>query len=127
MKKDRPRITKPSASAVEQDFEKQVELNHSEKEFPGYPKYAPNEDIYNQFKEEQDIDPENIGQMKKANEMPGMMNEKDFEDDLVGDDLDVPGSELDDAGEEVGGEDEENNYYSIGGDNHNDLEEQKGD
>ncbi len=127
MKKDRPRITKPSASAVEQDFNKQVESSHLEKEFPGYPKYAPNEDIYNQFKEEQDIDPENIGQMKELNELPEMMNEKSFEDDLVGDDLDVPGSELDDMGESIGSEDEENNYYSIGGDNHNDLEEQKGD
>jgi hypothetical protein len=28
--------------------------------------------------------------------------------------------------EEIGSEDEENNYYSIGGDNHNDLEEDKG-
>jgi hypothetical protein len=29
--------------------------------------------------------------------------------------------ELDDKQEEIGSEDEENNYYSIGGDNHNDL------
>jgi hypothetical protein len=33
----------------------------------------------------------------------------------------IPGSELDDKQEEIGSEDEENNYYSIGGDNHNDL------
>ena len=38
-------------------------------------------------------------------------------------DLDVPGSELDDANEDVGEEDEENNYYSLGGDNHDSLEE----
>lgn len=38
-------------------------------------------------------------------------------------DLDVPGAELDDAQEVVGSEDEENNYYSIGGDRHNDLDE----
>jgi hypothetical protein len=37
--------------------------------------------------------------------------------------LDVPGSELDDEDELIGSEDEENNYYSIGGDNHNNLEE----
>lgn len=127
MKKDRPRIPKQSASEVEKDFDKQVESSKSEKEFPGYPKYASNEDIYNQFKEEQDIDPENIGQMKEANEMPEMMNEKSFEDDLVGDDLDVPGSELDDEDEAIGHEDEENNYYSIGGDNHNSLEENQGE
>lgn len=43
--------------------------------------------------------------------------------DFSGKDLDVPGSELDDDKEEVGSEDEENNSYSLGGDNHEDLEE----
>jgi len=38
-------------------------------------------------------------------------------------DLDIPGSELDDANEEIGEEDEENNYYSLGGDQHENLEE----
>ena len=37
--------------------------------------------------------------------------------------LDIPGSDLDDSDEVVGEEDEENNYYSIGGDRHEDLEE----
>lgn len=46
--------------------------------------------------------------------------------DVTGDDLDVPGSEEDDADEEIGEEDEENNYYSLGGDAHEDLEEDKG-
>jgi hypothetical protein len=127
MKKDRPRIQKPSTSATEKDFETQVASNESDKEFPGYPKYGRDEDIYTKFKEEADIDPENVGQMKEENEMPEMMNEKSFEDDLVGDDLDVPGSEMDDADEAIGKEDEENNYYSIGGDNHNSLEENQGD
>lgn len=58
--------------------------------------------------------------------MPGTRNEKDFSEDMSGDDLDIPGSELDDQQEGVGSEDEENNYYSIGGDNHNDLDEDKG-
>ena len=39
------------------------------------------------------------------------------------DELDVPGSDLDDEAEDLGEEDEENNYYSIGGDRHGDLEE----
>lgn len=43
--------------------------------------------------------------------------------DVSGDDLDVPGSELDDEAEEVGEEDEENNLYSLGGDRHEDLEQ----
>jgi hypothetical protein len=33
----------------------------------------------------------------------------------TGADLDVPGSELDNQQENVGSEDRENNYYSIGG------------
>ncbi len=38
-------------------------------------------------------------------------------------DLDVPGSELDDENENIGSEDEENNYYSLGGDDKENLEE----
>jgi len=81
---------------------------------PGYPTYPAGEDIYSQGKEEQEINPEDISAMKE-NEMN---NEKDFMTDLSGSDLDVPGSELDDAQEEIGSEDEENNLYSLGGDNH---------
>lgn len=36
--------------------------------------------------------------------------------DFAGEDLDIPGSELDDAQERRGSEDEENNHYSLGGD-----------
>jgi hypothetical protein len=38
-------------------------------------------------------------------------------------DLDIPGAELDDKEENIGEEDEENNYYSLGGDRHDNLEE----
>lgn len=75
---------------------------------PAYPMYVPEEDIYHQAKEEMDIDPENITKDK----------EQDDENEL-----DIPGSELDDDQEMIGSEDEENNYYSIGGDNHDNLEE----
>lgn len=54
------------------------------------------------------------------------LNEKDFEEDMAGGDLDIPSSELDYAMEAIESEDEENNHYSIGGDNHNDLEENNG-
>ena len=47
----------------------------------------------------------------------------EFNDNESGIELDIPGSELDDAQEMIGSEDEENNYYSIGGDDHEDLEE----
>lgn len=42
------------------------------------------------------------------------------------DDLDIPGAELDNKNEDIGEEDEENNYYSLGGDRHEDLEEDRG-
>lgn len=87
--------------------------------------YPASEDIYQNYKEEEDIDPENISSTKVLNENDEKWNEKSFEDDESGDDLDVPGSELDDEQESVGSEDEENNYYSIGGDNHIDLEEER--
>ena len=48
-------------------------------------------------------------------------------DDMTGEDLDVPGSSDDDADEDIGEEDEENNYYSLGGDLHESQEENKGE
>lgn len=85
--------------------------------------YPPSDDIYNNFMEEKDIDPEDISKRKSKLKKLGKGNEKNFSEDMVGDDLDVPGSELDDELENIGSEDEENNYYSLGGDNHNDLDE----
>lgn len=96
--------------------------------FPGYPKYAISEDVYAQFEEESELNPENPSLIKDAEEqVTGTWNEKNFEEDETGNDLDVPGSEMDDEQENNGMEDEENNYYSIGGDNHNDLEENQRD
>lgn len=97
--------------------------------FPGYPQYPDNEDIYNKFDKEFDIDPEDISKNKNRITIDNTseLNEKDFEQDQTGEDLDIPGSELDDESEKTGSEDEENNYYSIGGDNHNDLEEDNAD
>lgn len=45
--------------------------------------------------------------------------------DRLGDDLDVPGAAADDDMEEIGSEDEENNYYSLSdnGDNHEETNE----
>jgi hypothetical protein len=40
---------------------------------------------------------------------------------VSGKDLDVPGQELDDPMEDIGEEDEENNEYSLGGDNHDNV------
>lgn len=92
---------------------------------PGYLPYPKSDDIYSRGIKEMDLNPEDLSKSKSPNEVEVAANEQDFQDDRSGNDLDVPGSELDDQQESIGSEDEENNYYSIGGDNHNDLEEAK--
>jgi hypothetical protein len=87
---------------------KTEKLTSEDKKFP-LPIYSADEDIY-------------------AKEKEVSLDEEDEEAKLnakLSEGLDVPGSELDDADEAVGEEDEENNYYSLGGDDHNDLEEDK--
>jgi len=81
----------------------------------GYLRYPDEEDIYKKQIEEKDIDPEDPTKMKTPNEKTKKRN--GFDEDLSGDHMDVPGSELDDEMERIGSEDEENNYYSLGGDN----------
>jgi hypothetical protein len=117
---------------VQADYQNQQGHNGSDAghdPLPGYPLYPDNEDVYTKLKKESDIDPEDVSKVKEF--IPVVvskdMNELDFSDDVSGVDLDIPGAELDNDLEAVGSEDEENHYYSLGGDNHNDLEENKGD
>ena len=93
----------------------------------GYPLYPDSEDIYENFDEEKDIDPEDITKTKASNSS-NILRRKEIDDVNTFDekDLDVPGSDLDDDMEAIGSEDEENNYYSLGGDAHDDLEEDSG-
>ena len=80
------------------------------RKFP-LPIYREEDDIYNQERADHLEDEDSI-RRRTGNE-----------DRAVGAGLDIPGAELDDSDETMGEEDEENNYYSLGGDNHNDLEE----
>lgn len=101
-----------SASGKEQNKE----------EFPGYPTYPASEDIMNQ-EEEEDLDIERVtGSARLNNEIARDkgVDAADFDESL-----DIPGAELDDNEEVLGEEDEENNYYSLGGDRHEDLEERE--
>lgn len=92
-----------SSGPVKSDEEIQKSLDEME--------YSDKDDIYSRDKKEEDLDlDEGRGKRPKAKNDSG-------------DDLDVPGSELDDEDEAIGEEDEENNYYSLGGDDHDDLEE----
>jgi len=84
--------------------------NSVDKKFP-LPVYEKKDDIYNR-------------QEKLSLEDDELERSGTF-DRILGDELDIPGSELDNANENIGEEDEENNYYSLGGDNHEDLEEDK--
>ena len=83
--------------------EDQIERNLENLDYPA------NEDIYNQEDKLEDIDLEDISGEKT-------INPKDHEwkqnSDKLGNDLDIPGAELDDEQEEIGSEDEENNFYS---------------
>ena len=111
---------KNNPEVLDRQIEKEEIIN-----FLGYPLYPASEDIYSKFRKDVMINPEDAAEMKESMDKAKVhtRNEKDFD----GDDLDVPGSELDDDQESIGSEDEENNYYSLGGDNHEDLEENKGE
>lgn len=54
------------------------------------------------------------------------LNERSSSNAISGSDLDVPGSEDDDTNEDIGEEDEENNSYSLGGDDNSINEERSG-
>jgi len=114
--------------------EKNDKLNPSESQsgndgknnFEGYPIYPESEDIYKKFREEEEIDPEDTSKTKEPNST-NALRRKNLNEESGENDLDVPGAELDDLKEDIGNEDEENNYYSIGGDDHLDLEEDQGE
>jgi hypothetical protein len=97
-----------------------LESQNGKNGLPGYPSSPESEDIYNHFLKESEINPEDIQKNKE-------LNKDDLIDEFHDQDLDIPGSELDDEMEIIGSEDEENNYYSIGGDDHEDLDESHDD
>ena len=99
--------------------------NEGKNKLPDSLLYPPEEDIYRKFHKESDIDPEDISRKKAPVEINKIseLNQKEFDEDMSGDDLDIPGSEIDDDFENLGSDDEENDYYSIGGDGHTNLDE----
>ena len=99
---------------------------NAQNDFPGYPLYAPSEDIYNKEKKDTHINPDDNSEIVDV--APGSKwNEEDYDSTLSGDDLDVPGSENNETEAAPGKEDEENSYYSLGGDDHDDLDESHGE
>ena len=102
--------------------------NEEDSNIQGYPTYPDGEDIYRKYQQEKDINPEDISRVKEKNADDKALPDvgENLMSDAFGRDLDIPGSELDDRLEEIGSEDEENNYYSLGSDAHNGLEEDQG-
>ena len=114
---------KNTENFARQSFESTVNDKMNEPE--GYPVYPESEDIYNKFKKEKRIDPEDITKSKEQ-VIIRKESEVDLSENFTADDLDIPGIVVDDVEEVDGSEDEENNYYSLGGDDHIDLEENLG-
>src|SRR5579871_1026918 len=85
--------------------------------------YPTTDDIYNKEKKIGELSEDSNDEINGPSSEITDWHDKEFNPDSKRDKLDVPGAELDDKDEVIGEEDEENNYYSIGGDNHNDLEE----
>jgi hypothetical protein len=71
--------------------------------------YPPTEDIYNQAEKVDELDPDTF-ERKTPVEDPDSKNEKDFEEAKSGSDLDIPKEN-----DIPGVEDEENDFYSLGG------------
>jgi len=80
---------------------------------PGNPEYPAKDDIYSREKKET-LDENDPSGKQKTNPIASVDEEEE---------LDVPGAELDNADEMIGEEDEENNYYSLGGEDHHNLDE----
>ena len=89
-------------------MKKRKRIKRSGEKSPGYPYYPATEDIYVNEDRLQDINPDDGSKLEDDNQENGL-NEKDYTNTQTGDDLDVPGSE---TYEEIGIEDEENNYFS---------------
>ncbi len=71
------------------------------------------EDVYDMNLVDDAIDPDEIHMLKQKLDALDVSGDQALYARMMGGDLDVPGSELDDANESIGDEDEENNYYSL--------------
>ncbi len=93
MKKVSKNKSQPNTSS---DNEQKISLE-------GYPQFPEKEDIYNKSKRKEHKNTEG-GKARTS-------NGEVFGNDIFGDESDIPDSELDDQQEDIGSEDEENNYY----------------
>jgi hypothetical protein len=125
MKKEKKNCKRPAPESGEKNIQKRIVIGFEENTFPDYPNYAGSDDIYYHDKEE-DLNPEERYKIKKSYKRAGKRNGKKIIEDATDSYLDIPGNELDELQENEGSEYEENNLYSLGGNNYNDLDEYKG-
>lgn len=82
------------------------------------------EAIDREMNDEDELDEDGLDSINEEDDVDAQ--EKDWINDKTGSDLDVP-EELDEDAEDNGDGDEENGDYSLGGDRHEDLEEDRDD
>ena len=99
-----------SGKGNEDDEKKKIRNRNREKD-----------DVELQMGNESDVNEDDLVALNATNAEIG--TPQNVSNDDLNMDLDVPGSELDDENELIGEEDEENNYYSLGGDRHESQEE----
>lgn len=101
MKKDTTKVTTETSKDI-------IDKNLEKLEYPA------SEDIFVQLEKDVEINIESIPNNKNLGNRPQIWDENTLPTQGIGSDLDIPGSELDDAREQIGSEDEENNFYSEG-------------
>lgn len=89
-----------------QNSEKEIKNNLEKMNYPA------SEDIFAKDKPITNSDAEKISTNGELKTQENLVNTNDSNQSQLGEDLDVPGAELDDVQENIGSEDEENNYYS---------------
>ncbi|GAC1418726.1 MAG: hypothetical protein NVS1B13_03470 [Flavisolibacter sp.] len=112
--------TKGNFSGVDQRFmagQDKAKLKNAMMPQPG----SGNDELKLRMGNEADVNEDDLQILNATNSEIGTPQNVLNED--IDSDLDIPGSELDDEAENIGEEDEENNYYSLGGDRHEGQEE----
>ena len=115
--------TGPNASGVNQRFVDESRKNPSDTTAPqiGNRGNEQEDDLDLRTGNDADVNSDDLAALNSTDAEIGRPQNVSNED--LNTDLDVPGSELDDEDEARGEEDEENNYYSLGGDRHEAQEE----
>lgn len=121
-------IASRPAKTVTPSFRKKKNMEDELMEKPGI--FVETEEQEIKFPVDSDITNEEIEEIDDDDLHSDMgddeeLKKRSWDVDMSGEDLDIPGTEYDNEMEELGSEDEENNPYSIGGDRHEDLEEDK--